>query len=448
MSFMETYAPPRRRFLPSELEQLSRAELVALVQQEPARWPKDLKGTFLKWKTNIPDMIWALVNCEYTTDWPTPSFPSSSPNSPDPSLASGNTSPPANNMVDFGTSLPDASLRIANANRNTDTNSDPTARAALTGNETVAALDSLAVTEPVSSESRSVVLLITDIRNIFSVEKYSQRITVPVVSDNSRQPQEWRANAKDIISALQLSSSAFEGSARIGTPYEDDPHYLTFLGIARDGVFQPNDSESDICIPVREKLELTLAKLKRARESDDTDLTPPLREPWVELQDHIKHQSRVAVLSSATTRVRRTVHPLTPAEENWLTARAQEMEGYTIFLQNRNRRLDNLERVKYWNFAARFSEKYYASNWPANIARSGGTSIRKQDIEMVLRMKATALNQAINMTRILNTYYDSPVKFEAVVQAVEDPGDSQITGSEGLAKFLIKWEKDHLRGLA
>ncbi|KAK7024128.1 hypothetical protein R3P38DRAFT_3536194 [Favolaschia claudopus] len=445
MSFLETYAHPRRRFLQSELEQLSRAELVALVQQEPARWPKDLKGTFLKWKTNIPDMIWALVNCEYTTDWPSPSSPSSSRGTPEPSLASGNASSPANNMADIGTSLPDTSLRTANNTRNVDLNSDPLARAALTtGNESASALDASAAVVKhglsVPSENRSVVLLITDTRNIFNVEKYSQRITVPVVSDDAQQPQEWRANANDIIAALQLSNSAFEGSARIGTPYEEDPHYLTFLGTARDGVFQPNDSESDVYIPIREKLELTLAKLIQ-KESDDTDLTPPIREPWVELQDRIKHSSRVAALSSATTRVRRTVHPLTAAEENWLTARAQEMEGYTTFLQNHNRRLDNLE------FCGTVFGKVLRSKL-AHKYRSFGSSIRKQDIETVLRMKATGLNQAINMSRILNTYYDGPVKFEAVVQAVENPGDSQIAGSEGLVKFLIQWEKDHLRGSA
>ncbi|KAK7008467.1 hypothetical protein R3P38DRAFT_2551496, partial [Favolaschia claudopus] len=360
--------------------QLSRADLVALVQQEPTKWPKDVKGTFLKWKTNMPDMIWALVNCDYTTDLPAPS----------PSLPNASSAGQSVEASRLGTG----------------------------GN----------------SEDRSLNLLITDIRNIFNITKCSQQITVPIANKEDCEPNEWRASARDVVAALQLSISAFEGSARLGTPDEEEGNFVKFFGIARDGVLQSTDEDEYLLIPSNGKLNLTLAKIK---------LMPPPREPWVELEDHIKRQSR-SPPSPAATRVRRPPHSFTAAEQNWLTARAQEMDGYTKFIEDHNRRLNNLERVKYWNFAAQFTEKYFAKTWPLDISRStDAPKIKKQDIEVVLRLKSTALAQAINMSRILRTHYFGSAKSEAVVKVIEGSGDFEPAGSDALAKFLAKWDREH-----
>ncbi|KAK7043501.1 hypothetical protein R3P38DRAFT_3440887 [Favolaschia claudopus] len=445
MSFIDQYAPPRRRYLISELEHLSRTELVNLVMQEPLKWPKDVKGTFSKYKTNMPDMRWALSTCEFTTDWPLP-MPSSSSAHPKDLF-------PTEALIQPSTGI----------QMNTDTESNPISppsvpntQAPLASTEdrlTSTVPGSMVINAPLlpdgSSRVRSLVLLITDTRNIFNIEKASQQISVPVVSLDGCKPGECRVDAKEVVAGLQASICAFQGSARLGTPNEDDPEYIKLFGTVRNGELELSDDNVHLLVPANGKLNFRIARLEIPKQEVEVN-PPPSRSKWVELQDHIKQQARLSP-SPAATKVRRTPQPLTTAEENWLTDRATEMDGYTTFLQNQNRRLDNRERVKHWNFAAQFSEKYFAKNWPPDIARPERKTIRKQDIETILRMKTTALAQAINMSRILGIYYAGPVKSGAVVKAVEGGIDSSEivgSGSDALAKFLVKWEKDHPGGPA
>ena len=45
----------------------------------------------------------------------------------------------------------------------------------------------------------------------------------------------------------------------------------------------------------------------------------------------------------------------------WLRGQASAHPGYDEFYANRNRKLTNLERVKFWAFAASFSAKHYGN---------------------------------------------------------------------------------------
>jgi hypothetical protein len=60
-------------------------------------------------------------------------------------------------------------------------------------------------------------------------------------------------------------------------------------------------------------------------------------------------------------------------------------------------------------------------------------------------MKRTALDQAINMRRILEMYYDddSSHRSAEVVSRIEGEEEAESAGSDVLAKFLMQWEKDH-----
>ncbi|KAJ7266092.1 hypothetical protein C8J57DRAFT_1229500 [Mycena rebaudengoi] len=67
--------------------------------------------------------------------------------------------------------------------------------------------------------------------------------------------------------------------------------------------------------------------------------------------------------------------------------------------------------------------------------RKGGNTIKKSTIEVALKMGTTALAHAINMTRIINIYYDGPQRSSEVVERVEATG---ATDCDALTKFLVQ----------
>ncbi|KAJ7027717.1 hypothetical protein C8F04DRAFT_1266665 [Mycena alexandri] len=161
----------------------------------------------------------------------------------------------------------------------------------------------------------------------------------------------------------------------------------------------------------------------------------------------VHHRSlRLAASPAATTVKKKPPKPLTSEERDWLTAKVEAMDGFETFKKHPNQHLNNLSRVLYWKFAADFTRKYYKTEWPilrVDHEHSNGTLIRKHALETVLNMKTTALNQAINMSRILDKCYHGATKSREVVDSVENT-ESQSLGSEVLVNFLLAWDKEHL----
>ncbi|KAJ7615128.1 hypothetical protein DFH06DRAFT_1146008 [Mycena polygramma] len=73
-----------------------------------------------------------------------------------------------------------------------------------------------------------------------------------------------------------------------------------------------------------------------------------------------------------------------------------------------------------------------------------GPTVKKDDLELILGMKRTALDQAINMGRILEKYYGATPRAVEVVNKIEGgEQESDAVGSGALAKFLVEYEKEH-----
>ncbi|KAJ7799464.1 hypothetical protein B0H13DRAFT_1933129 [Mycena leptocephala] len=278
-------------------------------------------------------------------------------------------------------------------------------------------------------EHRSIHLLIEDTRPLFN-ERISQHIEASVINRENCKIGEWRASPMEVVSP-----------ARVGVADEEDPEFTKFFGTIEEHEYlDSNESGSHLLlIPTNGRLKLTIASIgilffylsplfgvkfpKRLRSE-----SPPSEPDRVaELLEWAK--ARVKPASSAATSVKRKPQPLTKEERSWLTEKAKAMEGFETFQSN--------------TINVSFSRTYYKVQWPVGIERSGGITIRKNALEAILNMKSTALNQAINMGRILEIHYEGPQKCAEVVKKIEDEdNDTEPQGSELLANFL-QWDKNH-----
>ncbi|KAJ7679561.1 hypothetical protein DFH06DRAFT_1316465 [Mycena polygramma] len=396
-----------RRFVDTDFRNLKRSDLVALVEGQVAKWPTS-KGNFSRHKTNIPDMKWALINCEFTTELPLTTATPSAPQNQAPTIPL----PP----------IEPASIALP-----------PTAQHEH---------------EHVSIERCSILLLIEDARSLFK-DKISKRITVPVVNRENCKPGEWRARPRDVMNTLQASISFLEGPAKIGTADEEAPEFTMYFGtvVGRAYCDAPDLDSYLLLIPSDNKLNLTVTfiggpKLPLFAEKRFPSEIRPSPDPIAKLEEPAENAA-----SSSKTSGKRKREALTDDEVDFLTKRVKETDAaaFSSFQKNHNQRLSNSDRVKYWLFAANFCKANQKRSWPVGIERSEkGPTVKKDDLELILGMKRTALDQAINMGRILEKYYGvSPRALEVVNQIEGGEQESDAVGSGALAKFLIEYEKDH-----
>lgn len=91
----------------------------------------------------------------------------------------------------------------------------------------------------------------------------------------------------------------------------------------------------------------------------------PFPDPFTQFEEFAKtEQVRLAASPAATRVKKKSPKPLTSEERDWLTAKVQAMEGFETFQKQHGQRLNNLNRVLYWKFAANFTQKYYKTEWP------------------------------------------------------------------------------------
>ncbi|KAJ7906712.1 hypothetical protein B0H13DRAFT_1880307 [Mycena leptocephala] len=386
-----------RRFNDGDLRHLKRGDPVTLVEGQINKWPTSLKGKFKRHKTNMEDMKWALMNYEFTTSLPLPS----------PTLVPG--------VTQTHVAIPLHLLKLMwlrplrpppfsdPENRHGEVQGSPLEHGSTAAENVNIELQDLPL------ERRSILLLVEDTRRLLN-ERISQRIEVSVRNRDNCETGQWRASAAEVVSALQGSISAFQGPARIGTADEEAREFTKFFG----------------------RKILCCCKVQ-----------VPFSRPCSRAFG-VGQEFRQAPTSSAATSVKRKREPQTDDEQAWLTKKANEMEGFNAFQKHHNQRLTNSDRVKYWKFASNFCKANYKKYWPVGIERSGsGPTIRKDSLEVILGMKRTALDQAINMGRILEMYYDDDSSHQSaeVVSRIEGEEEAESAGSEVLAKFLIQWER-------
>ncbi|KAJ7016467.1 hypothetical protein C8F04DRAFT_1143932 [Mycena alexandri] len=437
-----------RRFTEADLNDLSRNQLVELVEAQLHLWPTASKGKFRRGKTNMKAMTDALLTCQFTTRQPLPSASSGHVSS----LAAENSvvsQSGANAPIAVMPNAPIASIppiimpnvhippAIINDVEASHVDEEPSRK-----NVVLEAMDK----EALSRESCSIVLLIEDTRHLFN-DKISQRIEVPVIDSSGGMTH---VGAKDVITALQGSISAFEGPARLGIPDVENPEFTKFFGTLEGIEYIGLDEHEPelLVVPRNGRLEITVARIGGARTSvkEEKPNALPFPDPFTQFEEFAKtEQVRLAASPAATRVKKKSPKPLTSEERDWLTAKVQAMEGFETFQKQHGQRLNNLNRVLYWKFAANFTQKYYKTEWPIlsiEHEHSNGTVIRKHALETILDMKTTGLNQAINMSRILAKCYHGASKSPEVVNFVEDTTSVSL-GSEPLVNFLLEWEKDH-----
>ncbi|KAJ7842523.1 hypothetical protein B0H14DRAFT_2780464, partial [Mycena olivaceomarginata] len=272
--------------------------------------------------------------------------------------------------------------------------------------------------------THSILLLIEDTR---SMEKISQRIQVPAISSEDLVTGEWQASSHEIVNALQTSISAFKGPARIGMSDPENEGYTVFFATITGPEYLGNEIESGsilLTIPRNQTLKLTISdiggakipsKRRRSESPPSSETVLPSTQPDTE-----------PTPATSTRKKRSTVDNLTEGELSWIQQQAAKTPGFLL------------------EICCRFCSKYYKARWPSHIDQSSGKTIRKNAIEAALGMGTTMLAQAIQMARIVSVYCDGPHRAPEVVEKLDcETSGSDSSGSESLADFLTRWEKDH-----
>ncbi|KAJ7824489.1 hypothetical protein B0H13DRAFT_1919095, partial [Mycena leptocephala] len=232
-----------RRFNDGDLRHLKRDDLVALVEGQINKWPTSSKGKFKRHKTNMEDMKWALINCEFTTSLPLPS----------PTLVPGVTQthvaiPPPPIETNVAATASTAAGQVTQfsdpENRHGEVQGSPLEHGSI------------------AAENVNIELQVEDTRRLLN-ERISQRIEVSVSNRDNCQTGQWRASAAEVVSALQGSISAFQGPARIGTADEEAREFTKFFGtiVDRDYHNAPELDSHLLLIPSNDRLNLIIASI-------------------------------------------------------------------------------------------------------------------------------------------------------------------------------------------
>ncbi|KAJ7060173.1 hypothetical protein C8F01DRAFT_1254303 [Mycena amicta] len=259
-------------------------------------------------------------------------------------------------------------------------------------------------------------------------------VRLPTILDVSLTHGEFRVAAADVLAALQALISVIVGSAKIGVPDEHDAAYLQFFAVIANSKSPSPEAFG--------------GRLLRDPTSSSSSVPPsgPLSGLLSFPESVPGEHSAVAFLPanpSLLSSSKRASSPVqfTEQQMTWLKRKAEASEGYEEFARHHNKQLSNLQRVEYWKFAADFSHRYYKAPWPADVPRSGSSKIQRPAIASALGMGLTALNQAINLARILDVFYFGAQRSEDVARMVEDK--EQVGAADVLVDFLTGWAQSH-----
>ncbi|KAJ7048601.1 hypothetical protein C8F01DRAFT_1094635 [Mycena amicta] len=256
----------------------------------------------------------------------------------------------------------------------------------------------------------------------------SSTVETPPASDTVQN------DAADVLAALQALISVIVGSAKIGVPDEHDAAYLQFFAVIANSKSPSPEAFG--------------GRLLRDPMSSSSSVPPsgPLSGLLSFPESVPGEHSAVAFLPanpSLLSSSKRASSPVqfTEQQMTWLKRKAEASEGYEEFARHHNKQLSNLQHVEYWKFAADFSHRYYKAPWPADVPRSGSSKIQRPAIASALGMGLTALNQAINLARILDAFYFGAQRSEDVARMVEDK--EQVGAADVLVDFLTGWAQSH-----
>ncbi|KAJ7023180.1 hypothetical protein C8F04DRAFT_1271714 [Mycena alexandri] len=101
-----------------------------------------------------------------------------------------------------------------------------------------------------------------------------------------------RVGAKDAITALQASISAFEGPARLGTPDAENPEFTKFFGTLEGAKYVAFDEHTPelLVVPRDGRLEITVARIggRKSSVKEEKPDAPPLPDPFTQFEEFAK----------------------------------------------------------------------------------------------------------------------------------------------------------------
>ncbi|KAJ7119295.1 hypothetical protein C8R46DRAFT_1050884 [Mycena filopes] len=225
---------------------------------------------------------------------------------------------------------------------------------------------------------------------------------------------EWRANALEVLIALQKSFSKLTGSGKIGVPDRLHPTYTEY--------FVELIAEQPIEM-------LTISNLPPATAFGDSGLSPASTSPGA-----------VAGSSNSSTGVEaRLQDPLREIE--WLKSKLSTRLGYAKFTTSHHKILQNVERVRYWRFAADFTSDFHKKAWPHDVSSS--KTISKAAIEKALQMSRSALVDANQMIELIDRFTAEGSNYSQQVADTVDKSDDEAPSAANLKAFLKEWDSEH-----
>ncbi|KAF5367640.1 hypothetical protein D9615_010588 [Tricholomella constricta] len=231
---------------------------------------------------------------------------------------------------------------------------------------------------------------------------------------------DWDIRATEVLCALQNSFSAIEGVVKVSVPDTIDPEYRRcFANMARDGNPLVNTETNPAILRVRDAsmkliIEHIPSRVVHMRETAHTTRTGHNRSHDNSEIAHTAGHKRnrddsdnECPLQKATNRKQARTTAASEGEERedveWLKRKAATRPGYIEFCANRNRKLNNPARARFWSFAACFSSTYYKTyiDIPGICHK---VRVTKKAIMDALGVGTTALAEAENMSRIMDMY--------------------------------------------
>ncbi|KAJ7742818.1 hypothetical protein B0H16DRAFT_1860578 [Mycena metata] len=392
-----------RPYITKEVEGLGQKELVALVRRQINKWP--LTPGKLS-KANKADLKSKLLDPKYGFTTDKPAIPGTD------SVPGGSTAGP--------------SATIATA---------PT-------------VDNLGPVEPSPTPEnggtvlvpREIRLLIDDRRASYPIHTM-QRVQVRFVDTADCGENEWRADASEILLALQKSISSITGSAKIGTPDRLNSSYTEYFVeiISNQPVETLAVSPELVVISEDNQLTLRVDTIQRL----EVDAQPTHTNPSGVLPPGAPVVATASGALNAQDRARPRTRELTQQEIEWLKKQLSTRQGYTQFDASHNKVLQNVERVRYWRFAAEFSRVFHKQTWPQEIS-SPSKGISKGAIEKALSMSKSALLDTIQMIEIIDRYtVEGSDNYSEEVTNEITKSNENMPKAATLKAFLTGWDRAH-----
>ncbi|KAJ7915895.1 hypothetical protein B0H13DRAFT_1871641 [Mycena leptocephala] len=211
-------------------------------------------------------------------------------------------------------------------------------------------------------------LVIDDRRSILSTTSTSQRVDVKFIDCDQCMNGEWRANASELLIALQNSIGRLAGSGRIGVPDRLDSSYTEyFVEMITD---EPTNilttNPQFLIVPKDNRLNFRV-DLIAGRHPESTVNSQSLIQP--------ASASLMARPGGSESTPRASRRQPTEPEIEWLKRKIGARPGYVKFNASHNKVLQNIERVGYWRFASDVKREFHKKTWPSEVSSSSSVSI-------------------------------------------------------------------------